>query len=426
MRKNLVWAWARELKYEIREIVELANQIKSYWVNITWENIWDPVAKGESIPEWMKKIVIEACEKDSTYWYCPTKWLETAREFIANRRKNLSKDDIIFFNWLWDAINKIYTNLSFDARVIWPNPAYSTHSSAEANHAWSEHITYSLDPNNWWNPDLEELENKVKYNPNIAWILVVNPDNPTWAVFKKEVLEKIIDIARRYSLFVVFDEIYEKLVYNIEDRVILSDIIWEVPGISMKWASKDLPWPGARCGWIEIYNADKDANFREYVKSILNSKMLEVCSTTLPQAVLPTIYSSPEYEKYRLQRIEKYKTRAKLATEILWDLDLISVVEPKWAFYLSITFNTEKFPSSPSLAIENKDLKEFIEWKMSGLRFDKRFCYYLLASTGICSVPLSWFNSHYNWFRITLLEENLDKYKSILQTIREAIIEFSK
>lgn len=426
MRKNLVGAWARELKYEIREIVELANQVKSYWVDITWENIWDPVAKWEPIPEWMKKIVIEACKHDATYGYCPTKWLESVREFIAGRRKNLNKDDIIFFNGLWDAINKIYTNLAFDARVIWPNPAYSTHSSAEANHAWSEHITYALDPKNWWNPDLEELENKVKFNPNIAWILVVNPDNPTWAVFKKEVLEKIVDIARRYGLFVVFDEIYEKLTYNDADRVILSDIIGEVPGIAMKWASKDLPWPGARCGWIEVYNADKDANFREYTKAILNSKMLEVCSTTLPQKVLPTIYESKEYEEYRLQRIEKYKTRAKLASEILWDLDLISVVEPKWAFYLSVTFNTEKFPSSPSLKIDNRDLKDFIESKMSQIRFDKRFCYYLLASTWICSVPLSWFNSTYNGFRITLLEENLDKYKWILQTIREAIIEFSK
>jgi aspartate/methionine/tyrosine aminotransferase len=58
--------------------------------------------------------------------------------------------------------------LAFDARVIGPNPAYSTHSSAEANHAGSQHITYSLDPKNGWNPDLEELENKVKFNPNIA------------------------------------------------------------------------------------------------------------------------------------------------------------------------------------------------------------------------------------------------------------------
>ncbi|MDD5213737.1 MAG: pyridoxal phosphate-dependent aminotransferase [Candidatus Gracilibacteria bacterium] len=426
MRKNLVGAGARELKYEIREIVELANQIKSYGVDITRENIGDPVAKGEPIPEWMKKIVTEACKHDSTYGYCPTKGLESVREFIANRRKNLNKDDIIFFNGLGDAINKIYTNLAFDARVIGPNPAYSTHSSAEANHAGSEHITYSLDPKNGWNPDLEELENKVKFNPNIAGILVVNPDNPTGAVFKKEVLKKIVDIARRYGLFVVFDEIYEKLTYNDEDRVILSDIIEEVPGIAMKGASKDLPWPGARCGWIEVYNADKDANFREYTKAILNSKMLEVCSTTLPQTVLPEIYASRDYEIYRLQRIEKYKTRAKLASEILGDLDLISVVEPKGAFYLSVTFNTEKFPSSASLKIDNKELKDFIEGKMSGIRFDKRFCYYLLASTGICSVPLSGFNSTYNGFRITLLEENLDKYKGILQTIREAIVEFSK
>jgi alanine-synthesizing transaminase len=64
--------------------------------------------------------------------------------------------------------------------------------------------------------------------------LVVNPDNPTGAVFKKEVLQKIVDIARRYGLFVVFDEIYEKLTYNDADRVILSDIIEEVPGIAMK------------------------------------------------------------------------------------------------------------------------------------------------------------------------------------------------
>jgi len=65
----------------------------------------------------------------------------------------------------------------------------------------------------------------VKYNPNIVAILVVNPDNPTGAVFKKEALEKIVFIAKKYRLFVIFDEIYEKLVYNNEDKVLLSEII---------------------------------------------------------------------------------------------------------------------------------------------------------------------------------------------------------
>ncbi|MEA3387503.1 MAG: aminotransferase, partial [Patescibacteria group bacterium] len=75
--------------------------------------------------------------------------------------------------------------------------------------------------------------------------------------------------------------------------------------------------PGARCGWIEVYNKDKDKNFSDYIDSILNSKMLEVCSTTLPQKVLPTLYSMNEFSVYNKQRIEKYKQRADVAEEIL-------------------------------------------------------------------------------------------------------------
>lgn len=424
MRKNILHPWAKELTYEIRKIVEVAKEVESYWKTIIWENIWDPIIKWETIPDWMKDVVKDACKYDESYAYCPTKWLEETREFLAKNNSKINKEDIYFFNGLWDAINKVYKNLAFDARVIGPNPAYSTHSSAEAAHAWSEHISYKLDPDNDWNPDLEELENKVKFNPNIVAILVVNPDNPTWAVFKKEVLEKIISIAKEYKLFVVFDEIYEKLVFNDEDRVLLSEIIWDVPWISMKWASKDLPWPGARCGWIEVYNKTKNKNFSDYIDSILNSKMLEVCSTTLPQKVLPTLYSMEEFKVYNKQRIEKYKKRADIAEEILWDLDLIKVVKPKWAFYLSITFNMNKMNVNSTLEIEDENLQKYIEWLVFNQRFDKRFCYYMLASTGICSVPLSWFNSCYEWFRITLLEEDIEKFKTILKIIKQTVINF--
>ncbi len=424
MRRNIIHAWANELTYEIREIVEFAKTVSSYWINIIWENIWDPVAKWEIIPKWMKEIVRNSLSDDNVYGYCPTKWLDATREWISSFNSKITKEDVIFFNWLGDTINKIYSNLNNVSRVIWPNPAYSTHSSAEAHHAWSSHITYRLDPDNDWNPDLEELENKVKYNPNVVGILVINPDNPTWAVFKKEVLEAIIDIAKRYELFVVFDEIYEKLVYNEEDKVMLKDIIWDVPGISMRWISKDLPWPWARCGWIEIFNQDKDDNFKAYIKSILNAKMLEVCSTTLPQKVLPSLYSHPAYNSYLEERKRKYKIRAELAKEILWWMDLINIVKPKWAFYLSITFNIDKFPSHPQLNIKDSQLKEFIENSVNGVRFDKRFCYYLIASTWICTVPLSWFNSNYEWFRMTLLENDIDKFKNILKTIKNAIIEY--
>ncbi len=425
MRKNILHPWAWELNYEIRNIVWVAKEVEKYNKEIIWENIWDPVAKWEKIPSWMKKIVKNACELDEIYWYSPTKWLLKTREYLAKNNPKIEPEDIIFFNWLWDAISKIYKSLSFDARIIWPNPAYSSHSSAEAAHAGSEHITYKLDPKNNWNPDFEELENKVKYNPNIVWILVVNPDNPTWAVFGKDILEKIIDLAKQYNLFVIFDEIYEKLVFEDKNRVLLSEIIGDVPGISMRWMSKDLPWPWARSGWIEIYNKDKDKNFSDYVDSIFNAKMMEVCSTTLPQFVLPELYSSKEFEISRLKRIEKYKLRAKIASKVFSDLDLVSVVEPLGAFYLSITFNLEKFNLNWSLEIENEKLKKYIENLIVWARFDKRFCYYLLANTGICTVPLSWFNSSYDGFRMTLLEDDLEKFKNILKIIKESIKKFS-
>ena len=423
MRKKLLHPGAWELSYEIREIVEIAKKIQKITKKeIIWENIWDPVAKWEEIPEWLKNIVKNACDLNEVYWYSPTKGLDNTLEYLSKKNNKLEKQDIIFFNGLWDAINKIYKNLDFSSRVIWPNPAYSTHSSAEAAHAWTSHITYRLDPKNNWNPDLQELENKVKYNPNIVGILVVNPDNPTGAVFKKEVLESIINIAKKYNLFVIFDEIYEKLVYNEKDRVLLSDIIWDVPGISMKWISKELPWPGARCGWIEIYNKNKDEEFSKYIDSILASKMLEVCSTTLPQYVIPEIYESKNFQESLSFRIEKYRKRAKKAKEIFWNIDRIWVVEPKGAFYLSVTFDLEKFDTNKKIDFENKELEKIILekiWKNS--RFDKKFCYQILAKTWICIVPLSSFNSSIDWFRMTLLEDDFEKYTKTLETIRDFI-----
>lgn len=425
MRNNIVHFWIAEQTYEIREIVEVWNKIKTFWVNIIWENIWDPVSKWENVPEWLKTIVKNKLEKDDTYAYSPSKGVLEAREYLAKINWKITSDDIIFFNWLWEAINKVYWYLAISARVLWPNPAYPTHSSAEATNSGSFHLTYSLDPDNDWNPNLDEIENKVKYNPNISAILVINPDNPTWAVFKKKTLKWIIDIAKRYDLFVIFDEIYEKLTFEDDDRVLLKDIIWDVPWIAMKWLSKEVPWPGSRCGRIEIYNQDKDEQFRKYIKSVFFSKMLEVCSTTLPQKVLADIYESTDFKKSLKERIKKYKQRADIVEDILWDLDLVKFVKPRGAFYCSIIFNLDKFPKNPTLNIHNDNLKGYIEWISADVRFDKKFCYYMMASAWICTVPLSWFNSTYQWFRMTLLEEDLEKFKGIVKTIKKSIVEFS-
>ena len=175
MRNNIVHFWADEQHYEIREIVKVATKInKLNNKEIIWENIWDPVIKWEKIPKWLKKIVSEATQDDITYAYSPSKWVTVTREYLAKNNNKITSEDIIFFNGLWEAINKLYGYINRTARVLWPNPAYPTHSSAEATHSGDFHLTYDLNPNNNWNPDLEEIENKVKYNPNISAILVIN------------------------------------------------------------------------------------------------------------------------------------------------------------------------------------------------------------------------------------------------------------
>ncbi len=417
MRNTITHPGADELVYEIREIVEVANQIKALGQPITWENIGDPVAKGEAIPGWIKEYVAEALKEDATYGYSPTKGLLATRAYIAKERNleggiQISTDDILFFNGLGDAIAKIYEHLHPAARVIGPNPAYPTHSSAEAAHADSPHYTYSLDPHNNWQPDLAELERKIKENPHIAGILIVNPDNPTGFVYSPETLRNIVAIAKEYKLFIVSDEIYSNLVYEGTPYCKLAVVIGDVPAIAMRGISKEFPWPGGRCGWIEFYNRDKDADFDRYCKSLIDAKMLEVCSTTLPQRLIPTVMSDARYYPYLAERNKRYQARADLAAEILAAVPELIVHKPQGAFYMTAVFKEGVLNETQTLPIENSAVKELVEKLVAtDIKLDKRFVYYLLGSTGLCVVPLmGGFNSTFYGFRFTLLEPDEEKF----------------
>jgi alanine-synthesizing transaminase len=429
MRNNIVSIGADELKYEIREIVAVAKEFDRLGVEIIWENIGDPVQKGEKIPDWIKDIVVEASREDATYAYSPTKGLEATREFLAqqsNKNGNIriTKEDIIFFNGLGDAISKIYGQLKREYRVIGPSPAYSTHSSAEASHAGSEYISYNLDPKHLWYPDVDDLRMKVKYNPAISGILIINPDNPTGAVYPKEILQKIVAIAKEYDLFIVCDEIYINMAYNGKKAVPLAEVIGDVCGISMKGISKELPWPGSRCGWIEVYNQKNDPVFTKYVKSILDDKMLEVCSTTLPQTVIPRILGDKRFPAHVEQRNKRYEKRSNIAFDLLKDVKGIVVNRTNGAFYMTVMFEEGVLNGKQFLPIKNPAIKELVEKITSTVALDKRFVYYLLAATGICVVPLTGFNCTLKGFRTTLLESDDAKFEQTFRTVRDKIVEY--
>ena len=370
----------------------------------------------------MKEIIIDIIKDDQSFAYSPTQGMNDTRDFIAERvnsrgKVQIKRDDIIFFNGLGDAIARAYSSIRVDARIIVPEPTYSTHFLAEVLHASFPPNTYRMNPYSNWYPDIRELEQKVKSHHSIVGILVINPDNPTGFVYPAETLRQIVKIAKEYDLFLLFDETYLNMVYNGKKTVPLSDVIEDVPGISMKGISKEFPWPGSRCGWIEVYNADKDETFARYIDIILKQKMSEVCSTTLPQLSIPRIMTHPDYGNYLQKRISHYERLSNIAYDILKDVPCIIVNRSNGAFYMTAVFNEAFLNNRQTLPIEYPEIQTFVEGLVvkQDVELDKRFVYYLLAATGICVVPLTSFFTDLQGFRMTLLEKDEEKFERIVK-----------
>ncbi|MBU2252510.1 MAG: pyridoxal phosphate-dependent aminotransferase [Pseudomonadota bacterium] len=418
------------LVYEIRNIVNVANRLTQAGVEVIWENIGDPVQKGERVPEWMRGVLADLLQEDCSYGYSPTKGMDATREFLAERvnrrgKAQITPEDIIFFNGLGDAIARAYSAIRVDARIIMPEPTYSTHLLAEVLHASFPPNTYRMNPYCDWSPDVNELERKVKSHRAIVGILVINPDNPTGYVYPEETLRRIVQIARDYDLFLVFDETYHRIVFNGKKTVPISDIIGDVPGISMKGISKEFPWPGSRCGWMEIYNAGRDETFARYIDAILTQKMAEVCSTTLPQMAIPRIMDHPEYQPYLDERLRRYEKLSNIAYRILKDLPYVMVNRTCGAFYMTVVFNDAILNGRQSLPIAQEEIRTYIGKLVSEhIEHDKRFVYYLLGATGICVIPLTSFFTDLPGFRMTLLERDEARFEQIVRTLGEKIVQY--
>ncbi|WMJ73068.1 pyridoxal phosphate-dependent aminotransferase [Cytophagaceae bacterium ABcell3] len=431
MRQKILSAGAKELSYEIREIVKKAEIIQEAGQTIYWENIGDPIQKNCIVPQWMKEIVSNLVLENKSYGYCHSKGNLDTRKYLANLNNSkggaqITSDDVLFFNGLGDAIGKVYQFINTSLRVIGPSPAYSTHSSAEAAHAHQEPITYKLDPDNHWYPDLDDLYNKVKYNPNIIGILIINPDNPTGMVYPYETLKRIVEIAKEFNLMLISDEIYLNITYNGARAYSLAEVIEDVPGIALKGISKELPWPGSRCGWMEFYNRGKDPQFEKFCAVLDNAKMIEVCSTTLPQLAIPIIMEDPKYKAYRKAQNESIGRRSKIIADILGQIPQLKFNETYGAFYNTITFEEGVLHSKQKLKIKDPKIQKMVEsWvEQPDVDLDKRFVYYLLGATGICVVPISSFCSELKGFRITLLEENEELLTQIFTNLKDALVEY--
>lgn len=195
---------------------------------------------------------------------------------------------IYSFQWSWGChLNYLYLS-PWRCSCNWSKSSIFNTFFSWSSTCWFSTYYLSAWSKNHWYPDIADLRQQIVAHPEISGILIINPDNPTGMVYSQDVIREIVEIAKEYDLFLISDEIYSNLSYGGVEHRKLASVIWNVPGIAMRGISKEFPWPGSRCGWIEFYNRDSDDSFARYAQTIIAAKMLEVCSTTLPQRLFPS------------------------------------------------------------------------------------------------------------------------------------------
>jgi alanine-synthesizing transaminase len=154
--------------------------------------------------------------------------------------------------------------------------------------------------------------------------------------------------------------------------------------------------------------------------------MLEVCSTTLPQMVLPKLLSHPKYDSYLDERVDRYERYSNIAYETLKDIDGVLVNCTNGAFYMSVVFEDGVLNDKQTLVIDNIEVRNHIEGLVNqeGVSLDKRFVYYMLGATGVCTVPLTSFATDLQGFRSTLLEKDEKTFRQIFDTIASSIKQY--
>ena len=437
MRTNIARPDVYLMRYAIREIVDVMQKLSEIDPEYRFvrENIGDPIVKGWPVPDFVKDALIEEIQRkdNAVFGYSHSRGNPAVRKWIVEYAKRFSPncvldyENVLFTNGLGSAITALYHMLPRGARILQPAPCYPSHASMESFAAGDEPLLYNLNSANGWQPDLDHMEKQIKTHPEIAGILVINPNNPTGAVYSREVLEKIVHIAEANQLVVISDEIYFRMIYNGKKHEHLSELAaGRIPLVILKGLSKDVPWPGSRCGWIEFHNTDIDPTYRAYTEAVKKRILLEVCSTTMPQMVIPKIYDHPKYEGWLQQNNAALQANGNRIAELLSNAPGLNVHHPDGAFYMMPLFKNGVLNQRQTLPIRNPKARAFIESELSKgeIPVDKRFTYYLLASTGICMVPASGFNCSESGFRLTTLERNPELRDDTYSRVSKAIAEY--
>ena len=377
------------IKYAVRDIVVLANQVAKTGKEMLYLNIGDPPQYDFAPPQHMIDATLDAMKKNYN-GYSPSSGIKSATDAIAAEaeKKGITNvQDIFITTGASEAIDVCLTALVDDGEnVLTPTPGYPLYTAIQSKLQMMEN-PYYLDESNGWQPDVEDIKSKI--NDKTKAIILINPNNPTGSNASEETLRKVIDIALEHNLVIFADEIYDKLLMDGQKHISIASLNKDVPCITFGGLSKNYMVPGWRIGW-GIVSGDK-ARLANYIEAINKLLRARLCANHPEQYAIPAALNGNH--DHLTEGMAKLTRRRDLTVEMMNSVPGLSCVKPEGAFY-----------AFPKVDIKNSD---------------NHFVAELIKETGVVVVPGSGFGQvpGTQHFRIVFLppEEILEKaYKNIV------------
>ena len=329
--------------YDVRgPLVEEANRMIDAGMQILKLNIGNPAPFGFHAPEeviYDMRQQLNECEG-----YSDSKGLFSARKAIMQYAQlknipNVEISDIYTGNGVSELINLCMQALLNDGdEILIPSPDYPLWT-ATATLAGGNVVHYICDEESEWYPDLADMEKKI--TDRTKAIVIINPNNPTGALYPREILEKIVELARRHNLMIFSDEIYDRLVMDGEEHVSIASLAPDLFCVTFSGLSKSHMVAGFRVGWM-ILSGNKTLA-KDYIEGLNMLSNMRLCSNVPAQSIVQTALGGYQSVKNYIVPGGRIYEQREYIYKALNDIPGITAVKPKAAFYIFPKIDTKKF-----------------------------------------------------------------------------------
>lgn len=331
------------LKYEIRgPVYEKALVLQNQGYKITSLNIGNPAAFGFETPDEIIHDIIVNIR--SAQGYVDSRGLFAARKAVMQYYQNQGVkysliEDVYIGNGVSELISLVMTALlNTDDEVLIPSPDYPLWTTVVGLQG-GKAIHYECDETNDWNPNIQDIENKI--NSKTKAIVLINPNNPTGAVYPEETVRKVVNLAEKYQLILFSDEIYDKIIYDTAKHYSAAGLSEDILIVTMGGLSKNYRAAGFRGGWMILTGAKHKA--KSYIEGLNFLFSTRLCANVITQLGIQTALGGYQSINDLVSTDGRLAKQMNLAFTKLNAIPGVSCVKPRGALYLFPKFDLDVF-----------------------------------------------------------------------------------